>query len=254
MIKLENVYKRYFTGNEVFETLEAVNIEILEGEFIALTGPSGSGKSTLLNIIGGLDTASEGTVRIKNKDISTFTDEELSLYRNTEIGFVFQEFCLDPFLSVLENVLLPTRFSKDKKKNTEEKAKKLLNEVGLLAKIDSKIKELSGGQKQRVAIARALINSPRILVADEPTGNLDTTTGATILDLLKELHQTHKTTLIIATHDQAIAEKAARVIKIKDGTVRSETKHTALSETKCSSLHSKSRQINLKTNTSIVEK
>ncbi len=219
MIKLENVYKRYFTGNEIFETLEAVNLEIEEGEFLALIGPSGSGKSTLLNIIGGLDTISEGKIKIRNKDISTFSDEELSLYRNTEIGFVFQEFCLDPFLTVIENVLLPSRFSKQKKKNTEDKAEKLLNEVGLLAKKHSKIKELSGGQKQRVAIARALINSPKILVADEPTGNLDTVTGKTILDLLKELHETHKTTLIIATHDQAIAKIAKRIINIKDGQI-----------------------------------
>ncbi len=219
MIKLENVYKRYSIGREIFETLTNINLEINEGEFLAVVGPSGSGKSTMLNIIGGLDTASDGSVRIKNKDISTFSDEELSLYRNTEIGFVFQEFCLDPFLTVFENVLLPSRFSKQKRSNLEKRAEKLLNEVGLLSKKESKIKELSGGQKQRVAIARALINSPKILVADEPTGNLDTLTGETILRLLKELHEIYKTTLIIATHDQAIAKIAERIITIKDGTV-----------------------------------
>lgn len=221
MIKLENVYKRYISGLENFESLANINLEIKEGEFIAFVGPSGSGKSTLLNILGGLDIISEGKVLIKNKDISAFSDEELSEYRNNEIGFVFQEFCLDPFLSVFENILLPSRFSKHKKKNIEERAERLLKEVGLISKKHSKIKELSGGQKQRIAIARSLINSPKILIADEPTGNLDTVTGETILKLLKDLHEIHKTTLLIATHDQAIAKIAARIIKIKDGTVRS---------------------------------
>ncbi len=219
MIKLENVYKRYNQGLDFFESLSNINLEIKENEFISIVGPSGSGKSTLLNIIGGLDTISDGKVLIKNKDISTFSDEMLSLYRNKEVGFVFQEFCLEPFLTVYENILLPTHFSKNKNRQTEIYADKLINEVGLLSKKNAKISELSGGQKQRVAIARSLINSPKILLADEPTGNLDTQTGDTILKLLQDLHKTHKTTLIIATHDQEIAKKSVRLIKIKDGKI-----------------------------------
>ena len=181
-------------------------------------GPSGSGKSTLLNLIGGLDTPSEGSIFVEGKDISELNDKELSKYRNNTIGFVFQEFHLEPFLSVKNNVLLPTYFNHPSK-HDEVYAEKLIKEVELSNKIDSKINELSGGQKQRSAIARALINKPKIILADEPTGNLDLKTGQTIIDLLKKLQKTHNITLIIATHDPLVAKAAEKIIEIRDGQV-----------------------------------
>ena len=179
-------------------------------------GPSGSGKSTLLNLIGGLDTPSEGSILIEGKDISEYSDKELSRYRNHTVGFVFQEFHLESFLSVKNNVLLPTYFNHTGK-HDEIYAEKLIKEVELSNKIDSKINELSGGQKQRTAIARALINKPKIILADEPTGNLDLKTGQTIIDLLKKLQKAHNITLIIATHDPLVAKAAGKIIEICDG-------------------------------------
>lgn len=216
MIELKNISRKFLSGKSSTDALINIDLKIKEGEFLALVGPSGSGKTTLLNLIGGLDIPSEGNVLIRTKAINTYKDKELSQFRNHEIGFIFQEFNLESFLTVKENIILPTFFNSNS--NTAEKrALKLIKEVGLEDKTNSKINELSGGQKQRVAIARALINSPKILLADEPTGNLDLKTGETIINLLKEIHKTHKTTLIIATHDLNIAKCAARVIKVKDG-------------------------------------
>ncbi|MBI4231983.1 ABC transporter ATP-binding protein [Candidatus Peregrinibacteria bacterium] len=210
MIKLEKVSKKFPRAIG----LDKATLEIKEGEFVALIGPSGSGKSTLLNMIGGLEYPSSGTVTVGNKKLNNKTDQELSTYRNTTIGFVFQEFHLQAFLTVKDNVLLPTFFNHH---SDNEYADELIKEVGLSHKSNVKVADLSGGEKQRTAIARALINKPQIILADEPTGNLDIETGKTILELLKKLHKNHKTTLIIATHDLSVAKAAKRTIKIKDG-------------------------------------
>lgn len=221
MIETKNLSRKFVSGKSALDALTDVNISVGEGELVALVGPSGSGKSTLLNLIGGLDYPTEGSVYIRNKDIGLYNDAELSAYRNTTVGFVFQEFHLEPFLTVRRNVLLPVYFSLSSRDGEEmsREADRLLEEVGLSAKTNSKIHELSGGQKQRVAIARAFINKPKIILADEPTGNLDLKTGAAIIDLLKESHKKHKTTLIIATHDESIAKVADRIIQIKDGKI-----------------------------------
>ena len=218
MIQIKNVFKKFVAGKNVSDALQNINLNIKEGQFIALIGPSGSGKSTLLNLIGGLDSPTTGSISINNKDISHYNDSELSHYRNSTIGFVFQEFHLESFLTVKQNILLPTYFNHPPK-DIEKFADKLIKEVDLTSKANSKINELSGGQKQRSAIARALINKPTIILADEPTGNLDIKTGATIIKLLKELHKKHNTTLIIATHDKAVAKAAEIVIEIKDGKI-----------------------------------
>lgn len=192
MIKAENLSKNF----ENDTPLAGVNFDVKEGEFIALVGPSGSGKSTLLHIIAGFDKASSGKIKVKSR----------------KIGFIFQEFYLEPFLNVGENILLPSYFNKDPQESLET----LLKEVGLSEKIHSRVNDLSGGQKQRVAIARALINKPQIILADEPTGNLDEKTGDLIIKLLKKLHKVHNCTLIIATHDKKIAKAADRIITIKN--------------------------------------
>lgn len=218
MIQLKNISKKFVSGKSATNALFDINLNIQEGQFIALMGPSGSGKSTLLNLIGGLDTPSEGSILIEEKDISEYSDKELSRYRNHTVGFVFQEFHLESFLSVKNNVLLPTYFNHSSKSD-EVYAEKLIKEVELSNKIDSKINELSGGQKQRTAIARALINKPKIILADEPTGNLDLKTGQTIIDLLKKLQKAHNITLIIATHDPLVAKAAGKIIEIRDGKI-----------------------------------
>lgn len=231
MIQLKNISKKFVSGNSATNALFDINLEIKEGQFIALVGPSGSGKSTLLNLIGGLDTPSEGSILIHNVDISELNDKELSKYRNTTVGFVFQEFHLEPFLTVKRNVMLPTYFNHPTKED-EIHAEKLIKEVELSNKIDSNVNELSGGQKQRVAIARALINKPKIILADEPTGNLDLKTGQTIINLLKTLQKKHKITLIIATHDPLVAKAAEKVIEIEDGKIVKNTKQNGLSKAK----------------------
>lgn len=223
MIQLKNISKKFVSGKSATNALFDINLNIQEGQFIALMGPSGSGKSTLLNLIGGLDTPSEGSILIEEKDISEYSDKELSKYRNHTVGFVFQEFHLESFLSVKNNVLLPTYFNHSLKSD-EIYAEKLIKEVELSNKIDSKINELSGGQKQRTAIARALINKPKIILADEPTGNLDLKTGQTIIDLLKKLQKAHNITLIIATHDPLVAKAAGKIIEIRDGTIAKRSK------------------------------
>jgi putative ABC transport system ATP-binding protein len=217
MITLKNVSKRFVSGKSSTQALANINLNIKKGQFIAIVGPSGSGKTTLLNIIGGLDFPSKGEIEFNKKLINRFNDNEISKYRNNDVGFIFQEFHLAHHLTVKENVLLPTFFNHTSKK--ESQAEKLIEEVKLTQKSHSKASELSGGEKQRTAIARALINNPQIILADEPTGNLDLKTGETIINLLKQLHKIHKTTLIVATHDKKIAQAAGRIIKIHQGKI-----------------------------------
>ncbi len=216
MIRVKGVSKKFVAGKSVNLALENINLKIEEGEFIALVGPSGSGKSTLLHLIGGLDTPTKGDIFINNKNINSLKDDDLSEYRNQNVGFVFQEFHLEPESTAIDNVLIPSLFN-PRAIDNKKRAAKLLKEVELSEKTYAHINTLSGGQKQRVAIARALINNPSIIIADEPTGNLDLKTGEKVLKLLKKLHKEHNTTLIIATHDENIAKAADKIIKIADG-------------------------------------
>jgi len=217
MIKLKNVSKRFKHKAETVKAIKNINLEIKEGEFIAITGPSGSGKSTLLHIIGGLETASSGKISVANIEIEHLNDKSLSQFRNQHIGFIFQSFHLHPNLTVEENINLPLMFAK--RDNTKEKTNYILKETGLLKRRHHLPKELSGGEKQRTAIGRALINKPNLLLADEPTGNLDSKTGNKILQLIINIHKENKTTMIVVTHDSKIAEKADRIIHIKDGKI-----------------------------------
>lgn len=223
MIQLKNIHKNFSEGATVVGALLGIDVEIKDGEFVAIMGPSGSGKTSILNIIGGLDSPTKGSVFVDGKDISKFSDKELSRYRNKSVGFVFQEFHIEQFMTVEENILLPLTFLNASEKGAREtgrqEAKKLIKEVGLEDKINIKAHQLSGGQKQRVAIARALINHPKIILADEPTGNLDEKTGEMILELLKILHKKHNVTLIIATHDEKIAKNADKIINLKNGKI-----------------------------------
>lgn len=214
MIKVENLYKYYPMGKEKYPALKNINLSINKGEFVAIIGPSGSGKSTLLNIIGGLDRPSEGKVYVDGEDIFKLNDARISKYRNKKIGFVFQFFYLEPTYTVLENVMLPLIFSKSNSR--ELKAKEAIEKVGLTHKIGNKGNELSGGERQRVAIARAIVNNPSLLLCDEPTGNLDSKTGISIMNLLKALNKEGKT-IVLVTHNLEYLSFVDRVIKIKDG-------------------------------------
>ena len=216
MIHLQNLSHKFPLGKTSFTALENINLEIKKGSFNAIIGPSGSGKSTLLNLIAGLTKAQKGKIKVNEKDLSKLNDDGLSTYRNQKIGFIFQEFHLQPYLNVKENILLPCYFSSYAKVK-EKEADRLIKEVGLEKKAKWRVNDLSGGQRQRTAIARALINAPEIIIADEATGNLDHETGKEILNLLKRLQVEHKTTLIIATHDEKIAKAAKNIFKIKDG-------------------------------------
>lgn len=221
IITLRNVGKEYKIDHDVtFVALKDISLEIKKGEFSSILGPSGSGKSTLMHIIGLLDHPSSGIVEIGGRDIATLNDNEVSSLRNEFVGFVFQQFNLINKLTVLENILLPTLFTrKTLNYNPEEKAMTLLKRFGIDSKANSKPNKISGGQQQRVAIARSLIMSPQLILADEPTGNLDTRTGDEIMKLLKELNQEENITVVIVTHEKDIAEKTSRQIKIIDGRV-----------------------------------
>ena len=216
VIELKNVTKTYRLGDETLNALDGVSCTINSGEFVAITGPSGSGKSTLANIIGGLDRPTDGTVVVDGSNLSHVHDRQLSDYRNQHIGFVFQSFNLQGTQTALENVMLPLVFSRMKPKDRKARAKECLESVGLGDRIKHKPSQLSGGQRQRVAIARALAVKPSIILADEPTGNLDSARGEEIMKLLRDLNK-QGITLIIITHDMAIAKQADRVIQIKDG-------------------------------------
>lgn len=218
LIELQNIQRRYVMGTEVLYALKDVSIEIFKGEYVALMGPSGSGKSTLMNILGALDTPSSGKYILNGHDVSTMNDNELADIRNREIGFVFQTFNLLPRLSSLDNVALPLIYAGIKKETRIERASKVLASVGLGDRMGHKPNELSGGQRQRVAVARALINTPSIILADEPTGNLDTKTSIEIMQLFEDLHN-QGNTIIVVTHEEDIAKRAKRIIRLRDGLV-----------------------------------
>jgi len=221
VIEVNNITKHYLLGNQTVEALRGVSFGIKKGEFIAIMGPSGSGKSTLMNIIGCLDSPTNGTYHLNNKEVSTLEGDELAGIRNKEIGFVFQNFHLLARNSALDNVMLPLKYAGLNKEAQLTKAKDTLSKVGLESRIGHQPSELSGGQQQRVAIARALVNNPSILFADEPTGNLDSQTGYDVMQLFHNLHQQGQT-IILITHENEIASEAERVIYIKDGLIESD--------------------------------
>ncbi|MBC5792809.1 MAG: ABC transporter ATP-binding protein [Nanohaloarchaea archaeon] len=216
MISLQDVEKNYQLGETIVRALRGSNVEIEEGEFIAVMGPSGSGKSTLMNMIGALDVPSEGEVNIDGEEINQMSENQLALLRSKKIGFIFQEFNLINSMNARQNVALPMIFRNTPKKKRVERADELLEEVGLGDRKTFRPSELSGGQRQRVSIARSLANNPDIILADEPTGNLDTETGSKIMDLLTELNDEGKT-IIMVTHDPNDAEYADRIVRIVDG-------------------------------------
>ena len=221
VIEVNNITKHYLLGTQTVEALRGVSFGIKQGEFIAIMGPSGSGKSTLMNIIGCLDSPTNGTYHLNNKEVSTLEGDELAGIRNKEIGFVFQNFHLLARNSALDNVMLPLKYAGLDKEAQLTKAKDTLSKVGLESRIGHQPSELSGGQQQRVAIARALVNNPSILFADEPTGNLDSQTGYDVMQLFHNLHQQGQT-IILITHENEIASEAERVIYIKDGLIESD--------------------------------
>ncbi|XOB40512.1 MAG: ABC transporter ATP-binding protein [Candidatus Nealsonbacteria bacterium] len=219
IVKLENVWKVYQLGKVELTALKGVSLDVSRGAFVSIMGTSGSGKSTLLNMIGCLDTPTKGKVFLKGKDVSKLTEDQLSQLRGKIIGFVFQEFNLMPHLTALENVMLPMVFQGISLKQRKEKAKALLVSVGLEKRISHQPAELSGGERQRVAIARAFANDPELVIADEPTGNLDSITGKKIMDLLKKFHQKQEKTIIVVTHDPNIAGYSKNIFNIKDGEI-----------------------------------
>jgi putative ABC transport system ATP-binding protein len=221
IIHLENIGKNYFLGKQVIEVLKGISLDILKNEYVALMGPSGSGKSTLMNILGCLDTPTAGTYILNGKDVSHMSDNELADIRNNEIGFVFQQFNLLPRLTALENVALPLVYAGMGKKLRTEKALDVLEKVSLSDRSHHKPNEMSGGQNQRVAIARALVNDPSIILADEPTGNLDSKTSYEIMDIFEQIHAAGNT-VVLVTHEEDIAKHAHRIIRLRDGVIESD--------------------------------
>ncbi len=221
LVSVDNVVKTYKLGHQKIQAIKGVSLEIREGEFIALTGASGSGKSTLLQLIGGLDKPSSGQITVGGHNISHLSDRKLSLFRNKTVGFVFQFFYLQPFLSVKTNLEVPAMFARAKRKDRTGRATELADAVGLSDRLRHLPKELSGGQMQRAAIARALQNRPKLLLADEPTGNLDSANGTSIIDLFEQVRRDFGMTVIVVTHDALIAARADREIVLKDGQVAS---------------------------------
>ena len=223
LIELQNVWKTYTMGENTLHVLKGINLKIYKKEFIAILGPSGSGKSTLMNQIGVLDIPTRGTLKLDSHDISTLNESELAKIRGQKIGFIFQQFNLIPTLSALENVMLPTLFQENG--DSTERATKLLERMGLGDRINHKPSELSGGQQQRVAIARSLINNPDIILADEPTGNLDSSSGKEVMKMLTELHHNEGKTIILVTHDTHLINYSKRTIYLKDGEIEKITNH-----------------------------
>jgi putative ABC transport system ATP-binding protein len=216
---MENIEKAYRMGGQYVEVLKGINLNIERGEFISIMGTSGSGKTTLMNIIGCLDIPTSGRYVLADREISHLTDDELSVIRNEHIGFIFQNFYLLPYATVIENVLLPTLYIEHHKDDTEKQAMDLLHLVGLEKRAKFKPNQLSGGEQQRVAIARALINNPDLVLADEPTGQLDSTTTTEIMNLLTRMNEQGKTVVLI-THDAIVADYAKRIVYIQDGFIK----------------------------------
>ncbi len=221
VIAVKNLSKTYQMGSTEVRALRSIDLDIYPNEFVALMGPSGSGKSTLMNLLGCLDTPTTGEYFLSGERVSEMADDELAVIRNQRIGFVFQTFNLLPRLSALDNVALPLVYAGLSKDKRTDKSREVLGTVGLADRIDHKPNELSGGQRQRVAVARALVNDPSIILADEPTGNLDTKTSYEIMDILEKLHEAGHT-IILVTHEQDIAEHAHRVVRLRDGEIESD--------------------------------
>ncbi|MCP3684894.1 MAG: ABC transporter ATP-binding protein [bacterium] len=224
IIKLDNVWKIYKLGDVNVNALRGLSLEIKEGEFIAIQGPSGSGKSTAMNMVGCLDIPSRGKIYLDGKDVSQLTESRLAQIRGKKIGFIFQQFNLINTLSALENVMLPMVFQGVPKDRRLTRAKELLTMVDLGERMHHRPNELSGGQQQRVAIARALTNDPDVVLADEPTGNLDSKTGENVMDFLQKLHKKEKKTIVMVTHDSVLAKRAQRIKYLKDGAIVSSIK------------------------------
>jgi putative ABC transport system ATP-binding protein len=222
VIQLQGIKKNYFLGKVVIEVLKGISLSIQKNEYVALMGPSGSGKSTLMNIVGCLDTPTSGNYSLAGQPVGGMTDDHLADIRNKEIGFVFQQFNLLPRLTALENVALPLVYAGISRKERLERAKDVLEKVSLTDRSSHKPNELSGGQNQRVAIARALVNNPSLILADEPTGNLDSRTSAEIMDIFGQIHAAGNTVLLV-THEEEIAAHAKRIIRLKDGLIESDT-------------------------------
>ena len=218
LIKITNLKRDFVLGSEIIYVLKGIDLEINKGEYVALMGPSGSGKSTLMNLLGCLDSSTSGTYILNGKDVSKMHDDELAEIRNKEIGFVFQTFNLMPRTTALDNVALPMVYAGYSKSERNERATEVLNQVNLSDRMDHKPNELSGGQRQRVAIARALVNKPSIILADEPTGNLDSKTSEEIMGLFNEIHK-NGNTVILVTHEEEIASYAHRIIRLRDGII-----------------------------------
>lgn len=221
LLELRQIGKQYRIGTEEINALKSIDLKIDKGEYVALMGPSGSGKSTLMNIIGCLDTPTHGQYILNGKEVSKMTENELAEIRNKEIGFIFQTFNLVPRSNALDNVALPLVYAGIRKGDRIARAKQKLTEVGLADRVTHKPNELSGGQRQRVAVARALVNNPSIILADEPTGNLDSKTSEEIMNLFREIHK-QGNTIIVVTHEEEIAQHALRIVRIKDGMIESD--------------------------------
>ncbi|WP_026714256.1 ABC transporter ATP-binding protein [Flavobacterium daejeonense] len=222
LIKISNIKRNFELGDETVYVLKGINLEIHKGEYVALMGPSGSGKSTLMNLLGCLDTPTSGTYILNGKDVSQMKDDELAEIRNKEIGFVFQTFNLLPRTTALDNVALPMIYAGYPKPERNKRAVEVLKQVNLADRMDHQPNQLSGGQRQRVAVARALVNKPSIILADEPTGNLDSKTSIEIMNLFNDIHA-NGNTVILVTHEEEIAAYAHRVIRLRDGMIESDT-------------------------------
>lgn len=219
MIEVENIFKTYYLGDTIVNALNGINLSIRKGEFTAIAGPSGGGKTTLLNSIGCLDSFDSGSLKIEGQDIKSFSDKQMTIFRRENLGFIFQSFNLIPVLTSFENIALPLTLLNFSKKEIEERVLFSLDRVGLVSKKDRKPKELSGGQQQRIAIARALVKDPKLVLADEPTANLDSKTGKEILEVMSKLNEEEGVTFIFSTHDQMVMDVAHRIVYLQDGEI-----------------------------------
>lgn len=224
VIHIRNIVRNFQLGSETVYVLKGIDLDIVRGDYVAIMGPSGSGKSTLMNLLGCLDTPTSGTYILNDKDVSKLSDDELAEIRNKEIGFVFQTFNLLPRTTALDNVALPMIYAGASKSDRNARATQVLSDVGLADRIHHKPNELSGGQRQRVAVGRALVNKPSIILADEPTGNLDSKTSLEILQLFDDIHLAGNT-VIVVTHEEDVAKRAARVIRLRDGMIESDERN-----------------------------